>query len=48
MAVSSGLASWAELATVISVEDLHDILEVARVDAHNAAILKRRLERENR
>lgn len=37
-AISSGKASLAELNTVLSVEDLHDILEVVTIDAHNARV----------
>ena len=39
IAVSSGKASMAELATVLSTEDLYDILEVINVDAHNAHLI---------
>lgn len=33
--MSSGLATLAELQTVYSVQDAHDLLEVAKVNAHN-------------
>lgn len=42
MAVSSGKATMAELATVLTVEDLHDILEIIAVDAHNQRVLANR------
>jgi hypothetical protein len=47
---SSGRATWTELSTTLGVEDLWDILEVLRVDRHNAKVLeeKRRREQEMR
>lgn len=42
MAVSTGKATMAELATVLSVEDLHNIIEIVRVDAHNRRIIEKR------
>jgi hypothetical protein len=46
MAVSSGKATWLELSTELGLEDLHDILEVVRVDAHNARVLDKARQRE--
>lgn len=48
LAVSSGKATMAELASVLSLEDLYDILEVVGVDAHNRRVIDKRNERENR
>jgi hypothetical protein len=45
-AISSGRATMAELATVLSLEDLHDILEVVTVDSHNRRVAAARAERE--
>jgi hypothetical protein len=42
--ISSGKASLGELATVLSLEDMHDILEVIVIDAHNLRILDKRRE----
>lgn len=36
--ISSGKATLAELSTILSVEDIHDILEVLAIDAHNARV----------
>ena len=47
-AISAGKASFEALATVLSVEDLWDILEIAQVDAYNRRILERAREREQR
>lgn len=38
-AISGNYELLAALNTTLSVEDLHDILEVKRVDAHNARIV---------
>lgn len=38
MIVSSGKATLLELQTAYDLEDLHDLLEVVSVDAHNARI----------
>jgi len=38
MVLSSGKATLAELSTVISLEGLHDLIEVVLVDAHNARL----------
>lgn len=46
MACSSGKVSWRDLSTDLGLEDLHDVLEIVRVDAHNARILAKRAERE--
>jgi len=40
-ALSSDLAKMADLATVLSLEDLWDVLEVTAVNRHNEAILAR-------
>lgn len=37
--ISSGKATLHELDTVYSVEDVYDMIEVLRVDAHNRNIL---------
>lgn len=37
-AISSGHASYAELDSVLSAEDLYAILEVVAVDRHNARL----------
>jgi hypothetical protein len=34
-----------ELATVIGVEGLHDLVEVASVDGHNRRVLRQRAEK---
>lgn len=47
MAISSGKATMAELSTTLGLEDVHDILEIVRVDAHNARILDKRRQRED-
>lgn len=41
MAISMGVATLGELSTVLGVEDLHDLLEVARVDAHNERVINK-------
>lgn len=40
-AVSSEVVSLAELATVLSLEDLWDAIEIASVNHHNEAIMQR-------
>ena len=40
-AVSSELVTFAELATVLSLEDLWDVLEINAVNRHNEAIMQR-------
>lgn len=40
-AVSSEMVTLAELATVLSLEDLWDALEVVAVNRHNEAILQK-------
>lgn len=37
--VSSGRATLRELDTVYGLRDLHDLLEIAAVDAHNRRLL---------
>lgn len=37
--LSIGAATLHELATVYGTEDCHDLIEVARVDAHNRRLL---------
>lgn len=44
MVVSAGKASYAELDSVLGLEDLHDILEIISVDAHNRRVLQKREE----
>lgn len=39
-AISSGLTTLTELQTTLSIEDLHNILEIAAVDAHNRRIIE--------
>lgn len=50
MAISGDYALLGPLSTTLSVEDLHDILEVKRVDAHNDRVIAkaRARERESR
>lgn len=40
MIVSLGKASLKELKTFYSIEDVHDMIEVAMVDAHNRRLLE--------
>lgn len=47
-AISSGKATLAELSTVLSLEDLWDLLEVNAVDAHNQRIIDARNEAKKR
>ena len=47
MAVSSGKATMADLSTTLGLEDLHDVLEIAQTDAHNARILDQRRQRQD-
>lgn len=42
--VSSGRATLRELDTVYGLQDLHDLLEIAAVDAHNRRLLNRQRE----
>jgi hypothetical protein len=46
MAISGDFALLGPLSETLSVEDLHDILEVKRVDAHNARVIAKARERE--
>lgn len=46
MAISGDAALLGPLSTVLGLEDLHDILEVKRVDAHNARMIRKAQERE--
>lgn len=41
-AISSGLTTMTELQTTLGLEDLHNILEIAAVDAHNRRIAERK------
>lgn len=41
MAISGHPELLGPLSTVLSLEDLHDILEVRRIDAHNARIIRK-------
>lgn len=38
--MSAGKASKVELDTVLGVQDLWDLLEIIRVDAHNARVMQ--------
>lgn len=38
-AISGNLALLGPLSTTLGLEDLHDILEVRRIDAHNAYVI---------
>lgn len=38
--ISAGKATLAELDEVLGVEDLYDIIEVMRVDAHNRRLVR--------
>jgi hypothetical protein len=42
--ISSGLATMADLSTVLGVEDLCDLIEIARVNGHNQRIMAKRRE----
>lgn len=42
MVVSSGLATLADLSTVLGTEDLCDLVEIARVDWHNRRVAAKR------
>ena len=42
MVVSNGKATLYELQSVYGVEDLENIIEVIRVDSHNARVLAKR------
>lgn len=42
MCISLRLATLAELSTVLSLEDMYDLLEIAQVDAHNRKIIDAR------
>lgn len=46
MVLGSGqkLTTMGELNTVLGLEDLHDLLEIVMVDAHNQRILAKRSE----
>jgi hypothetical protein len=43
--VSRGKASWAELTTVLGIEDLYALLELIIVDDHNLEVLRRKAEK---
>lgn len=38
MVISARLATLVELDTVLGVEDMHMLLEIATIDAHNRAL----------
>lgn len=42
--VSSRLATLHELDTVLGVEDMYDLLEIAVIDAHNDALARSKSE----
>jgi hypothetical protein len=44
MVISSGKASMMELSTVLSLEDVHDIIEVLQVDSYNSRVIAQRSE----
>lgn len=44
MALSIDKSLSSQLASSINLEGLHDLLEVARIDAHNARVIRRREE----
>jgi hypothetical protein len=46
MALSHDKSLAGPLSTVLGLEDLHDILEVILVDAHNRRIIEKRAKRE--
>lgn len=48
MAISRDPSLIGPLSSVLGLEDLWDMLEVARVDAHNRETMRKRLEREGR
>lgn len=41
MAISGQPELLAHLSTTLGLEDLHDILEVRRIDAHNARVIRK-------
>jgi len=43
--LSQRLASLRDLDEYLSIEDCHDLLEVARIDAHNRRLLNKPKER---
>ena len=44
--ISGGKATLAELDTILSLEDLWDLIEILNVDAHNARIVRKNRDRE--
>lgn len=48
LVVSRGLATMGELSTVIDLEELHDLVEIATVDRHNQALVDREADRRRR
>lgn len=46
MVVSSGKATLVELGTVLSVEDLWDLMEIISVDNHNMEVMRKLAEDE--
>lgn len=48
MVVSAKLATMAELNTVLSLEDLADLVEIMTIDAHNQRILAKRAEQSDK
>lgn len=48
MVVSSGKATLADLGTVLSIEDLHDLMEIITVDNHNMEVMRKIAEEEFR
>lgn len=43
--MTSGLATFVELSTVIGVKGLYDLLEIAAVNAHNDRVARKLAER---
>lgn len=48
MVISHDKALAAPLSTVLGLEDLHDIIEVILVDAHNRRLIEKKREQEER
>ncbi len=48
MAMSADKSLIGPLSSTLGLEDLHDVLEVLRVDAHNREVLRKAAEEENR
>lgn len=44
--VGAGKASWVECETVLSLEDVYDLMEIMTVDAHNRCVMQKNAERD--